>query len=484
MKQRRYQVPLLLAALAVAAVLMHGCGGSETFSYTSDVHGTVADLERNVVIDADVWIGTHRTKSLATGAFRLREVPSGWQTIRASAIVDGTQWEGSTAVEVLDSGPTMNANIVLIPAGDATSITGRVYDDTGRPISGARVLLTTRLTSSDDGPYGSIVAITDSRGNYRLEKVPMGTYAAVMASKVAFDNQEVRRTITDRIVIDFELVPSRLETPNAPVVTDIYSWTMPIPLVRSLSVTGLPEGNPYDAIRAFTSPKFRESLKSRAVAPTSTATVKSASTGGLIEIDVAWQGVAGSLARTIAGYGIYRRIGSNWPPRAIDFVRDPYANFYGDMGGEIEPDLTYRYRVTAVNVEFLDRYNDFIDMAESDWSVGELSVAPLGYLRAVSPSNGASVSGDPLFTWEPVYRADAYSVYVYYEFPKIPIGPGEVYPSYGVPPIWDSPWESGTSVRYAGPPLQRGHRYYWVVTASDAAGIAYSYSELRSFVAN
>ena len=138
-----HRIPIIFAAILVIALLIQGCGGGGR--KVSAVHGTVADIDRNVVIDADVWIDDHQTKSLVTGAFRLENAPSGWQTIRAKAIVDGRQWEGSTAVEVLQNEPTMNANMVLAPAGDLTTITGYVWDDSGHRVSGARVLVTTRI---------------------------------------------------------------------------------------------------------------------------------------------------------------------------------------------------------------------------------------------------------------------------------------------------------------------------------------------------
>lgn len=481
--KRTYRIPILLAAIVIIAVLIQGCGGGS--SKSSAVHGTVADLDRNVVIDADVWIGAHHARTLVTGAFRIENVPSGWQTIHARATVDGRQWEGSTAVEVLRDEPTMNANIVLAPAVDLTTITGTVTAG-GRRISGARVLVTTRIllpsgSSSQDGAYGSIVAVTDSRGDYRLEDVPMGRSAVIGASNAGFDNDEVQvDEITDGMSIDFNLIASTQQIPDAPELTGVESWTMPNPLVRSFS-TQATQGNPYDAVRAFTSKKFRASLQNRKTsAAAAPMAVRAVSAGSLIEIDLYWNALDVNLSRDIAGYGIYRSVGSA-DFLVIDWVRDPYANFYGDMGGEIEPGVNYDYSVSAVNLDFLDKP---VDQTESNWS-NVLGVTPLGSLQAQNPSNDASVGGNPVFTWQPVSRADSYSVYVYAEFPTIPLDPGGDYggspPSYGVFPIWTSDWEDVDSVQYAGPALSLGHRYYWIVTGQDTSQSAYSYSELRSF---
>lgn len=483
MKQITIRTAIFLS-LAVVAALIQGCGGGVVFR--SDVQGTVSDIDRNVIIGAEVWIDDLRTNSLASGAFRLQNVPSGWQTIYARADVDGDVWVGSTAVEVLEGEPTMNANIVLSPAGDTTYIQGYVYDDTGRPVRGARVLLTTRVllpsgSSSDDGAYNSMVAVTNDRGFYRMDDAPVGRTAVIAASKVAFYNDEVSLDpIHDAMNVDFELSPSFQETPDEPILDYVESYTMPNQQVRAFSSTTASFGNPYDAVRAHTSAKFRRSLQSRKTTTTSAPVVRSlAIDGSLIEIDLYWNALDVNLSRTLAGYGIYRRVGSG-TIRAIDFLRDPYANFYGDMGAEIEPGIRYDYRVTAVNVEFLDRWNEWIDESESDWS-NSLGVTPLGAMRASLPIDGAGVSATPTFSWQVLSRADSYSVYVYDRFPTIPISPGETTPSYGTAPIWDSPWANTTSVTYAGPALQTGRTYYWLVTASDASGTAYSYSELRSF---
>ncbi|MBP6964035.1 MAG: carboxypeptidase regulatory-like domain-containing protein [Armatimonadetes bacterium] len=489
MKSFESRMILMLFAVSFAAAMVAGCGGTTS---SSAVHGTVSDIERNVVIDARVWIGGQQTRSLASGAFRLPNAPSGWQTIRASATVNGATWEGTTAVEVLRDGPTMNANIVLSPASQQTSIEGYVKDSTGKGVSGARVLLTTRLlrpsdSSAYDGPYGSIVAVTDGNGRYTMRDVPLGLSAVISASKVAFENDEVEiPNITSSMWVDFRLYESTLDTPEPPTLEYIESYTMPNPLTRSLSASSVSGSNPYDAVRAFTSERFREALKTRKQPEKQTMAVRAVSPDSLIEIDLYWNALDANLSKYLAGYGIYRKVGSA-ARQAIDFVRDPYANFYGDMGGEIEPGLSYYYRVSAVHTEFLDRWNEWIDESESNWS-NELSVTPLGYLRSSLPANGGSVSGNPLFTWQALSRAVAYSVYLYDRFPTIPLDPGGDYggdpPSYGVFPIWTSDWEDVTSVRYDGSPLRSGRTYYWIVTAVDYTETAYSYAELRSFVAD
>ncbi len=486
MKQAIQRI-LILLAVAIIAALLQGCGGSTSISV---VHGSVSDIDRNVVVDAKVWVGALSTKSLVTGAFRLENVPSGWQTVRASATIDGRLWVGATAVEVLSNQPTMNANIVLSPAGDVTDIEGYVFDDTGRRVADARVLVTTRAllpseSSAWDGAYNSIVAITDDRGYYRLRDVPVGLSAVITASKVAYNNDEVKiDSIRDGMDLDFELTASTQDTPGRPTLEWVESWTMPNPLVKSFSAKAESGGNPYEAVKAHVSRRYRDVLASRKTAAASMQTVRSASDGSLIEIDVYWNGLDTTLSRYVAGYGIYRSVAGG-DMLAIDFVRDPYANFYGDMGGEIRAGTRYSYRVSTVHVEFLDRWNRPIEEAEGVWSEDELGVSPLGYLNATAPANGASVGTAPQFSWRAVPGAAAYSVFVYDRFPSVPLDPAGDYggnpPSYGVFPVWTSPWANVTSVIYDGPALQVGRTYYWLVIARNADENAYSYGELRSF---
>jgi len=491
MKKRIRNNSLLptMVMLLVVTSLIQGCGGGTKRSF---VHGTVSDIDRNVLVDAEVWVGDRSTRSLITGAYRLESVPSGWKTIRARAIVNGQRWEGSTAAEVLKNEPTMNVNIVLAPARQLTSIEGHVFDDTGYRVRGARVLVTTRLlnpedSSAYDGPYGSIVAITDGSGFYRLRDVPTGLSAVIAASKVGFTNDEVSiGETTDGIVVDFELSESNLSFgPDAPILEWIESYTMPNPIVRSGS-------NPYDAIRAFTSPRFREALKAGRM----TRAIRSTPPGSLIEIDLYWNALDVNWSEDLAGYGIYRTTDPSVEMKAIDFVRDPYANFYGDMGAELTPNQSYYYAVSAVDVEFLDRFNEPDPAAESPMS-NTLSVIPLGQLQSLSPGQGVSVSDSPRFTWQLLSGATSYAVYVYDRFPTLPLDPTVYDPldplaAWGALPIWPSnepDFDNSTVgagqdfIEYSGPALSFGRTYYWVVLAQDNSGTAFSYSQLRSFTA-
>lgn len=500
------QVLVVLALAGIAALMLQGCGGSVKHSV---IAGTVSDINRNVVIDATIMVDgdvTHYAKSLVSGAYRLEGIESGWRTIRASAMIKNETtgidelWVGSTAVEVLKDEPTMNINIAVAHETDTTQIGGVVREaGTNDPIEGARVFLTTRLvsppedTSAYDGPYGSIVAITDGDGHYVMEDVPVGLGGIISASKVGFRNREYDITTTsDAMIQSFSLDESLDETPGDPYFEAIESYTMPDIITRSA------DQDAYRAIKAFTSERYRKAAASK-----KTVLTKSVPAGSLIEVDLYWNALDINDSRDIAGYGIYRTTDLDLDPKAIDFVRDPYADFYSDMGIEITPGTNYYYGISAVSTDFLLPGNESNPYAESVTS-NFLSTKPLDQLRATSPSQDADVGQHPTFAWSSLSGADDYSVYLYDRFPSYPLDPGADYSgdpagSIGLLPIWPTQADtggsttSGTSIQYPSndvPTLQVGHKYYWVVLASKIyeeyndgtpKRSAYSYGQIRSF---
>lgn len=488
-----------VAALTILCVIMQGCGGGG--GGVSTVSGTVSDINRNTIIGATVTADGIHAESLASGVFRINGVKSGWKTFRASVVVDGHTWVGTQAVEVLKDEPTMNANIVVVPLSDTIDISGVVRDDTVTRVAGARVLLTTRTlypganTSAYDGPYSSMVAITNANGEYLLEDVPAGVDVTLTASKVGFRNSEEEFTTdTSSMSQNFDLVKSNLSgSPGDPFLDAVEAYTMPNVLTRSTD-TGA-----YRAIKAFTSERFRKSLGGK-----QTTTTRAAPAGSLIEVDLYWNALdIANDSRDLAGYGIYRATGLTASLASIDFVRDPYANFYGDTGAEISAYTNYRYAVSTVDVEFLDANNNPDPNAESQIS-NVLTIAPLGQLRLTSPAQAVNLTSDPTFVWTPLQDAESYTVYLYETYPTLPLDPSYDYGAdpilgVGAMPVWPrqaSPDEStvgagASSIAYTGLALESGHTYYWVVLASKVyeryddnslMRSAYSYSQIRSFV--
>ncbi|HUV05779.1 MAG TPA: carboxypeptidase-like regulatory domain-containing protein [Armatimonadota bacterium] len=490
--KKRTSIGMLVPAVAVSlalTALLQGCGGERT--HLSVVSGTIADINRNPIVGAKVWVDDyHQTQSLSTGTYRLEGVESGWRTVWASADISGQTWIGSAAAEILRDQPTMNIHITLAPVSETTEIRGYVEDDTGHPVEGARVLLTTRLlsppedTDAYDGPYGSMVAVTNGSGEYRLENVPVGLKATIAASKVGFYNQEKAiTTASPSQLVDFTLQEShvayRLEPPDLDAVE---SYTMPDTMTRS-------DADAFKAIRAITSPRYFQ-----AIAKQKQVMTRATPPGSLIEIDLYWNALNANDSQEIAGYGIYRGTAPRTGAKAIDFVRDPYANFYSDTDIAITPYVDYYYAVTAVDVEFLDQFNNPDPGAESEKS-NWLAIRPLGQLKADSPEQGAVVSENPLFNWSALVGAAFYKVFVYDEFPTLAADPSRTYTSPQPPPgvvtlpIWprtldsnESRVEAGTtSIHYTGPALTPGKTYYWLVMAKDEEEWAVSYSQLRYF---
>ena len=465
----------------IAAFLLGGCGGGGGGggggnTGISIVSGTLSNIDRVTVTGGTVWaFGNpgNTTTSLASGAYKLSGVKSGWQNMRASVFVNGVEWVGSTAADVLNNTPTMNVNIVLTPKTAVEDIGGIVLDDNNNRIEGARVLFTTRIvfpadqTTSDDGPYGSIVAVTDSTGHYLLQDVPVGVTGVISASKVGFGNREFQiNTLAGGDVVDFNLIPANgTLKPFAPTLDAIESYTMPDTL--SVLSIGKSAKSAYKAIKSYVSPRYKSAIAGKSTI------VKTQSTpnGSLMEVDLYFNAFKNNDSRDIAGYGIYRTTSPGVPFSAIDFIRDPYANFYGDMGLELTPLQSYYYAVTAVDVAFLDSNNNPAAGSESDKS-NTLSITPIGQMTLVSPSDTLTVSGNPTFTWNSLSGARTYRILVFNEFPVTPI-----------PPVIDFTSNGGTAYTYNGLPLNSG-TYFWVILAGNASGKAFSYSQIRRFNVN
>jgi hypothetical protein len=325
-----------------------------------------------------------------------------------------------------------------------------------------------------------------------MEDVPVGIDATIAASKVGFRNDEVEiTTASPTMNVNFVLVPSDLSgSPAEPLLDAIESYTLPDSLIRSS------DRDAYKAIKAFTSRNYR-----KAIARKKTILTRAAPAGSLIEVDMYWNAIDLNDSRDLAGYGIYRWL-PGLDPRSIDFVRDPYANFYGDTDVQLSPHEEYLYAISTVDVEFLDINNNPDPNAESVLS-NSLSIRPIGQVRSSSPAQDAHIYGNPTFAWSLLSDADSYTVYLYSDFPTLPLDPAYDYGSdpvtgVGNLPIWprkSNPDESTVdggvnSIHYSGPSLTVGHTYYWVVLASrvyetygdgSPKRAAYSYSQIRSF---
>ena len=141
------------------------------------------------------------------------------------------------AALLLSAGP-------LLAQVDVTTgrISGLVVDDTGAPLPGTTV----EAKSKDTGL--TLVAVSDSRGIYRIVSVPVGTYA-VTATLQGFTKQSEPRvviTLGSAPTVDFKLrlttkaesVTVTAEVPAIETTQTAYQTTIDNNAIRSLPING------------------------------------------------------------------------------------------------------------------------------------------------------------------------------------------------------------------------------------------------------
>ncbi|MDO8586271.1 MAG: carboxypeptidase-like regulatory domain-containing protein [Armatimonadota bacterium] len=485
-----------IAFLIAAALLVQisGCGGGGG-GRTLTVSGAVSDVEGNLVPDARVTIssGGSAAKTSFNGAYKLTAAQSGWQTVTATAVIDGRTWRGTQAVQVFASGPTLNVNVVIGQFDKLGSLAGRVRDVSGFGIDGARVFVSTT--------YGSFVDLTDADGDYRINNVPASVKVGgvdqtisytMTASKLGFSNQTRAKDDGDNdITVDagstttIDFVITATEGSVVPTPADwtigVTAWTFPQTVTRSPGA--------YNAIRAKVSSKLARALLSKTV-------TRAPAPGSLIEIDVTWfeswnAFLQGSPPDNLAGFSIYRRIGSQ-PTGVSDriyFDRQPLLTDFFDTSSDLTSGQQYFYRIKAVNTNYLDDNGNFVPESESVFS-DTASATPLDQLQEITPFDDATESTltPVVFSWMPLGGAGSYKVFVYDQFPEmIDSGINEPFPDQVVQPIAEIDAGSATSASDPGLALIPGRTYYWVVIAADTldfnSASAFSIGELRKFTA-
>lgn len=150
----------------------------ETLLPTGTIIGSYVDEKGKGVAQVDVrlfegdeWVGSTTTDD--TGAFTLGRVFTGRYKMSFTINNDTVQW----AYGKLDE---ESASIITVTAGEQTrvdekpppsgTITGRFTTPSGAPVAKAKV------NASADGEYEEFKTTTDARGNFRLNKVPVGEY--------------------------------------------------------------------------------------------------------------------------------------------------------------------------------------------------------------------------------------------------------------------------------------------------------------------
>jgi len=156
------------------------------------VRGRTVDARTGASVrGAQVVVELERRQPAATahgdheGRFELEQAPSGTRAITATK--SGFEiFRGQVAI------PPNGVDDVVIPMNRYAVMTGRVTDENGRPLVGARVRALTRFARdgvtvwrpTGSGRDGASQASTDDRGQYRLWNLPPGSYYVSVAPRV------------------------------------------------------------------------------------------------------------------------------------------------------------------------------------------------------------------------------------------------------------------------------------------------------------
>ena len=440
-----------LIAFLVAGILA-GCGGDTKVGVVS---GTITDIERDPVADAEVFAANavnSRTRSLHNGTYYLTNVPDRFTIIRARAVIGGKEYTGQNVAQVFESEQSKNVNIMIAPADRQGAVEGFVRDALGRGIEGARVFA--------GGTLSSAFAVTDRRGFYRIAGLPAGYDYPIVASAPDYDND--KRTVAivagRTTVISFTLNASRNRPVQTPINLSATAWTMPRTLTATRSAR---EYEAYNAIRALFDDKPR---------PRRTVTSRAAS-DYWIEVDLRWEY---QEQTSLLGYGIYRgRTIDELNRNAIAFLRDPLANFFADLDPALQPNVTYYYEMVALNTDYLNDLPGTVSGRSN-----RASARPFTPIAITRPFPNELVDG-LIVQWTPVPNADYYLVLIYDRFPDYKVAP--YFPTDQNNPGAAKVLAPATSLVYTGPPLVSGRTYYAVVLAFTNDRSTHAISQIVPF---
>jgi hypothetical protein len=421
----------------LCAVMLAGCGENGKVGIVS---GTITDVDRNPVADAEVFAANainSRTRSLHNGTYYLTNVPDRFTIIRARAVINGVEYTGQNVAQVFENEQSKSVNIMIAPANRQGAVEGFVRDALGRGIEGARVFA--------GGALSSALAVTDRRGFYRIAGLPAGYEYPIVASAPDYEND--KRTVSivagETALVSFTLNDSRNRPVQTPLNLTATAWTMPRVLTATRSAPR--ERDAYNAIRALfdDKPRTRRTVASRATSDY------------WIEIDLSWEY---QEQLSLLGYGIYRgRTIDELKRNAIAFLRDPLADFFADLDPALQPGVTYYYEMVALNTDFLNDQPGTVSERSN-----RVSARPFTPIAITRPFPNEIVDG-LILQWTPVPNADYYLVLIYDRFPDYKVAP--YFPADLSNPGAAKVFAPATSLVYTGPPLVSGRTYYAVVLA-------------------
>jgi hypothetical protein len=433
-----------------AAILaLAGCGGgsgSGIGSGNSEVAGIVTDFNGDIVRGARVWVNGHgETVSNSSGSYVLEGLPEGDFKVRCEIEKDGIRYKGENVARVFDGERTKSVNITVIRESLLARVHGRIIDNQGFTVEGARVFA---MAPNDGGVFYSTYEITDSGGTYDLDTLMGGVDYRIVASGIGF-NSDVE-IVNIPAGGDEELILT-LKNPTDPL----------LPAPQNLD--GVAWTSPRESTRSPQSRAAIENVKRIFDSRTPTKSItRETSSGNWIETDLFWDAYPNDDAHI--GFGIYRRFGNSGGFTPIDFLRDPEAEMYIDADADLQEFETWSYEITALNTNYPDTGN-----SESDPS-------NIVTVQTLSDLFLNSLLQSPLtFRWQSGSGAEEYIVYLFDEFPGI-----------GVDPIWDNSASptTNTQLTYTGPSLQSGHRYFYLVLGLANGQGSRTISVVDDFVAN
>lgn len=428
----------------VLGLLIIGCGGGGT-AYHGQVSGVVTDVDGNVVRGATVWVdGTsHQTVTNSDGLYVLETVPEDDVLIRASITRNSIDYVGSNVARVYADERAKSVNLVVVRESETATVRAYVTDNQGNPLEGARVF----ALVGTGGVYNSSMALTDSSGVCRIRHLMAGQDYTLVASGRGYqsDTDTVNLDSGETYEIIFTLGNATNVSLPAPTNLSATAWTTPNETSRSPKESSALEAfkNMIDPKRAKSNVQTRDSYY-----------------GHWVEVDLYWDKVD---SNKLLGYGIYRALGASSTTSAVDYLRDPLAEYYSDLDSQLVDLQTYSYQVTSLNT--LYGYDGYTG-TESEKS-DRVTVETLSDLDLLA------VSQSPLtFNWYEGSGATTYQVYLFSQ-----------YPSFGVDWTWSSAEVTGSSATYDGPALTSGKRYYYIVLGSKGSN-SRTISTVGEFVKN
>jgi len=419
------------------ALFIAGCGGYEGPKSTT-ITGTVLDIDNQPVRGAKVWTPDQTTYTTEAGSYVMAKNREGEVEIRAEIKKDGITYKGRTFTLGTVNQQVNNANIIVAADTDLASSEGYVYDREGFPLQHASIF-------AYSGAGSSQRAFTDSDGYYKLDDLVSNISYQMSAGGPGYRSDQDTVTLAKGELRRLDFIVSNAGTPTLHPPQNIFasSW------VSHSSSRGGAASPSIDFVKTLLEKrKSHATQDGKVVASKQTRAI----TGTTVEVDLEWNE---NQFPDLLGYGVYRANSSGGTLVGVDFVPEPLAAFYVDLG--LNPLVTYSYALTTLSAW----YPDTPETTESALS-DRVVVSTLDLLDA-----NVSVSNNPTFGWSTTSGAEL--------------------PSIGVSSIWSSSYSTGSSLVYGGPQLLTGHRYYYFVVgvanydSNEGTYTSRTISQLQSF---